>query len=115
MARVVVVAIALALVAVLAPAPFGHVGVVRAAPVGHAAGGSEEEPARECRKGPEPRSWSTRSWPARPAARSHHNAPGDVPGTTRRAAARTTPPVGRGREEHLRSWTTPSALQVFRN
>ena len=111
MARVVVAAIALVLVAVLAPSPFGHVGLARAAPVGHTAAGPEEEPARECRKGPESRSCSTRSWPARPVARPHR----DVPGTTRRATVSTSPPVGRGREEHLRSWTTPSALQVFRN
>src|SRR5690349_14198480 len=111
MARVVVVAIALALVAVLAPSPPGAVGVVRAAPVGHAVAGSEEEPARECRNGPEPRSWSTRSWPARGVPRSDRG----TPGTARRATAGPVPPVGRGREEHLRSWTTPSALQVFRN
>lgn len=111
MARVAVVAIALALFAVLAPTPFGHVAVARATPVGYVVTESEEEPGRECRHGPEARSWFTRSSPARTVARPR----GDALGTTRRATDGAAPPVGRGRAEHLRSWTTPAALQVFRN
>ncbi|MFE9746011.1 hypothetical protein ACFYOT_13980 [Saccharothrix saharensis] len=112
MARVVVLAFALALVAVLVPSPSGPVGVVRAAPVGHVVASSEEEPARECRTGAEPRSWTTRSSPTRPAANRSRVVP-----VLRRvdASTGTDPPVDRGRREHLRSWSTPSALQVFRN
>ncbi|MCE6997834.1 hypothetical protein LZG04_23985 [Saccharothrix sp. S26] len=112
MARAVVVAIALALIAVLVPSPSGPVGVLRTAPIGHTVATSEEEPAREGRTGAEPRSWTARPAPARPAADSSRVVP-----VLRRvdASTGTDPPVGRGRPDHLRSWSTPSALQVFRN
>ncbi|OKI33390.1 hypothetical protein A6A25_06395 [Saccharothrix sp. CB00851] len=92
----------------LAPSPFGHVGVLRPAPVTHAMAGSEEEPTRECRNGPESRSSRSRSAPPRPAANPCRN----VLGPTRRTAVTG---IGRGRDEHLCSWSTPSALQVFRH
>ncbi|NUT49137.1 MAG: hypothetical protein HOV94_17780 [Saccharothrix sp.] len=111
MARGVVVAIALALLAVLAPSPPG-LGPVARAPSGHSAAvGSEEESGRECRKVAQPRSWSTRSSPPRPAGNPHREAVG---AKRRVADPHTGPPVGRGRAEHLRSWSSPPALQVFR-
>ncbi|MGW4115786.1 hypothetical protein ACWEFJ_33345 [Actinosynnema sp. NPDC004786] len=112
MTRVVVVAIVVALVAVLAPSPLGHAKPARPVP-GHAvAAGTEEEPGRECRGGPEPRHAVKRPQPARPAAGRSRAVPVD-----RRldVTTGTDPPVDRGRREHLRSWSTPSALQVFRN
>ncbi|WP_143531939.1 hypothetical protein [Saccharothrix sp. ALI-22-I] len=113
MARVVIAMVALALAAVLAPSPFGNTHVMRAAPVVHATvAGAEEEPVRECRNGPEPRSWSTRSSPARHAGHVSRQAVGAA---RREASARVQPTIARGREEHLRSWSTPSALQVFRH
>ncbi|MFI9006452.1 hypothetical protein ACIGNX_04350 [Actinosynnema sp. NPDC053489] len=111
MARVIVIALALALVGVLAPSPFGPVGVVRSAPVGHTASAPEEEPVRECRGGPEARSLGTRSSPAGTIPRPRRA----LPAAHRRPAPTTTPPVSRNRDDCLRAWSTPSALQVFRN
>ncbi|MEU4739337.1 hypothetical protein AB0G02_02580 [Actinosynnema sp. NPDC023658] len=113
MTRVVVVALALALAALLAPSPFAQAQVPRAVATGHAVTtGSEEEPTRECRTAPEPRAWSPRSSSAGPVAGPTRRAPA---ARHRDVTEHDTPPVARGRQEHLRSWSTPSALQVFRN
>lgn len=112
MTRVLVVAIAVALVAVLVPSPLGHAVPARPVPGHSVAAGSEEEPARECRGGPEPRYPVKRPPPARPAAGRSRAVPVDQ---RLDLTTGTDPPVDRGRREHLRSWSTPSALQVFRN
>lgn len=113
MARVVTALVALLLVAVFTPSPTGSAPLVAAVPVGHGTVAvTEEEPPRDQRQSVETRSWSTRFAPARnmkpPSCR------GGSP-ITRRPAPPGSPRVERGRAEHLRSWTRPAALQVFRN
>ncbi|GAA1333393.1 hypothetical protein [Saccharothrix algeriensis] len=119
MARAVVTAVLLALVAVLTPAQSGpgHVGAL-AAPAQRAPaplpgeGLSEEEPGRESRKGPELRAFSA---VARAAGR-HHRMGLAERAALRRAAPRLPEPARLdAATDHLHTRLTPSTLQVFRN
>ncbi|GAA1282038.1 hypothetical protein GCM10009634_28020 [Saccharothrix xinjiangensis] len=113
MTRVVAALIALVLVAVFAPAPVGPTALARAVPVGHGAPvPTEEECPREQRQALESRSWSPRFAPARNMKRPSCRAGEPI---TRRSRAGGSPRPDRGRAEHLRTWTRPAALQVFRN
>ncbi|WP_433269856.1 hypothetical protein ACQPZF_08150 [Actinosynnema sp. CS-041913] len=117
MARVVVTAVLLALVAVLTPSPAGADYVVAVAVTAHRTGVpvealSEEDPNRECRKGPEPRAFSAagqRFGHQRQTGQADRAA-GAYP------AARLPEPVLLGAAtDHLHTRLTPSSLQVFRN
>ncbi|RKT53182.1 hypothetical protein [Saccharothrix australiensis] len=117
MARAVVAAVLLALVAVLTPAPSGPEHVLLTAVPGNRAPTpnealSEEEPNREHRKGPEPRTLSS----AQRAGHQHRACPSLRPGAA--ACARVEPPEPVPLDpatDHLHTRLTPSTLQVFRN
>lgn len=113
MTRVVAALVALLLVAVFAPAPAAPTALARAVPAGHGAPvPAEEESPREQRQALESRSWSPRFPPARNMKPASCRA--DEP-ITRPSRAAGSPRPDRGRAEHLRTWTEPAALQVFRN
>ncbi len=114
MARVVVAALLLALVAVCAPPPTGGGHVAAFAVTGHrvapAEAPAEEDPNRECRKGPEPRAFSTASQRfARQQTDREPVRPGI--GCAPRRPPEPAPPAGDRRPDR----PTPAALQVFRN
>ncbi|QFZ17313.1 hypothetical protein [Saccharothrix syringae] len=107
------VLVALVLAAVFAPAPLDSASLARAIPASPGAPlVVEEESSRECRQAAESRSCPARFAPARnvkPASR-HGVAP-----SRHDAREPVLPAIGRGRAEHLRKWSRPPALQVFRN
>ncbi|MFI9813663.1 hypothetical protein [Saccharothrix variisporea] len=113
MKRVAAFAALLALVAVFTPSPTGPVHL--AAVSGYQAttpAPSEEEPNRECRKGPEPRTCASST--QRPGAARREQAPDGVPvGRAPIRAAHLLPRVAAA--DHLHTRLTPPVLQVFRN
>ncbi|MBB5957819.1 hypothetical protein FHS29_004414 [Saccharothrix tamanrassetensis] len=117
MARFAVTAVLLALVAVLTPSSSGADPVSAIAVAGHRTAAlaealSEEDPNRECRKGPEPRAFSA----ATQRSRHHRNADRVDRSAGAGVALPAPEPVPlAAATDHLRTRRTPSALQVFRN
>ncbi|CAL9599415.1 hypothetical protein SUDANB95_05361 [Actinosynnema sp. ALI-1.44] len=114
MKRVAVFAALLALLAVFTPSPTGPVHHVVAGlqPVTALPAPSEEDPNRECRSAPEPRTCASSGH--RPGAAQRPTPPDRVPtGRTPVHAARPAPRADA--PDHLHTRLTPPVLQVFRN
>ncbi|MEJ2858859.1 MULTISPECIES: hypothetical protein [unclassified Saccharothrix] len=112
MKRVAAFVALLALVAVLTPSPTGPVHVAVAGYQSTAPAPFEEDPNRECRKGPEPRTCASTT--QRPGDGRRFVVPDRVPvGRAPTRAAHLLPRVAAA--DHLYTRLTPQVLQVFRN
>jgi hypothetical protein len=112
MKRVAVFAALLALVAVFTPSPTGPAHAVVAGYQVTTPPPSEEDPNRECRKGPEPRTCASST--PRPGAGHRTGVPDRAPtGRAPSRAAHLLPRVAAA--DHLHTRLTPPVLQVFRN
>ncbi|XVV05462.1 hypothetical protein ACQPW3_08755 [Actinosynnema sp. CA-248983] len=114
MKRVAVFAALLALLAVLTPSPTGPVPLVVTGhhPVAAMPAPAEEDPNRECRSAPEPRTCASSS--QRPGSAQRPGAPDRAP-TGRTPAPLTRPAPRADAPDHLHTRLTPPVLQVFRN